>query len=508
MAVRYSFDYKLTVNGVTTAYPGASTLSAFTQLTWPAATLLQYGKVTPSGVPNITRLITVASGSAPVISVTECKLNVDKVVLSTSNTGANNVDCALIKKSSSAWTMINNWTPAVVPPLSSLPITLPNPTEFSIAFQTNDPRQNLNPDDWSTTETPFAAIAPASAPYSSVGTLGTKNIFNGVAVDPSSASFDKDLEIVTDPAYNQGAAVGSQSLSTAYIRNNQMRSPWELGLIHRAAAWQTINLKEYDPNKGYKFVAANVPDASYPYARIPGGGAYSDPVNGGGDANILNQVKMIGTATSNNKININSAYVDSSTGKNITLQALLANIRIGNTFLNVGTAAGDAEGAKIIAPSAGIDNLVLAIMTKRNGMDYLTRAEVANAKTSATATTNALSNGACGIPQDTDAKQEELIGKFINLTDVGGKNNYFYVIVLAQAIKDVGGPSGGSGFTISKRKGGNLYSAACKLGTFDYDSTNSIYFDEIIAEQKVRLLVFADPSDSYKCKVLSYEFIE
>lgn len=287
-----------------------------------------------------------------------------------------------------------------------------------------------------------------------------------------------------------------------------MRSPWELGLIHRAAAWQTINLKEYDPNKGYKFVAANVPDASYPYARIPGGGAYSDPVNGGGDANILNQVKMIGTATSNNKININSAYVDSSTGKNITLQALLANIRIGNTFLNVGTAAGDAEGAKIIAPSAGIDNLVLAIMTKRNGMDYLTRAEVANAKTSATATTNALSNGACGIPQDTDAKQEELIGKFINLTDVGGKNNYFYVIVLAQAIKDVGGPSGGSGFTISKRKGGNLYSAACKLGTFDYDSTNSIYFDEIIAEQKVRLLVFADPSDSYKCKVLSYEFIE
>ena len=509
MSARYSLDYKTVVNGVTTAYTGASTVSAFTALTWAAAGGPRYAKINFNGTA-ITKTITVTSGSSPVISVTECKLNVDKAVLSTSNSGTNNVDCSLIKKSSSAWTMINNWISSGT--ASDIPNNAP-PTEFSIAFQTNDPRQNLNPGDWSTTETAFAAIAPVSAPYASVGTLGTKNIFNGVAVDPSAPSADKDLEIVTEPAFNPGAAVGLQRLSTAYIRNSVMLSPWELGFIHRGVAWQTLNLKEYDPNKANKFVAANVPNTTYPYNRIPGGGAYSDPVNGGGDANILNQIKMgnatfLGNLTSNNKININSTYVDSDTHNNITLQALLSNIRIGNNPANIGIAAGDAEGSKVV-PSIEMYNVINGIMN-RTGMDYVTRAEVANAMYCAGPSSfkRALSESVCGIVQNTDAKQEELIGKFINLCDVGGKNNYFYVIITAQAIKDIGGPSTGAGFTISKRKGSNLYSTACKQGTFDFDNTNGIYYDEITAEQKVRLLVFADPNDSCKCKVLSYEFIE
>ena len=510
MAVRYSFNYNIIVNGVTTPYSAASTASAFTSLVWPAASLARYAKTNFNGTA-ITQTLTVTSGSAPVISVTGCTLTVDKAVLSTSSTGAGNVDCSLIKKSSSAWNMISNWT------TSTVAATAP-PTEFSIAFQTNDPRQNLNPGDWSTTETPFAAIAPTTgtAPYSTVGTLGAKNIFNGVAVDPSAPSPDKDPEVVTDPAYNPGAAAGFKSLSTAYIRNGAMLSPWELGFIHRGVAWQTLNLKEYDPNKANKFVAANVPSTAYPYARIPGGGAYSDPVNGGGDANILNQVKIIsvtGNKTANNKININSTYVDSSTGQNIALQALLANIRIGNNPANLGIAAGDAEGSKIV-PSVGMYNVINSIMTRTSGMDYITRAEVANAMycTGPGSYKRALSGGVCGIVQDTDAKQEELIGKFINLTDVGGKNNYFYVIVVAQAIKDIGGPSGGAGINITKSKmnGSTRINSqvSCKLGTFDYDNTNNFYFDEISGEQKVRLLVFSDPSDSFKCKILSYEFIE
>ena len=500
MAVRYSFNYNIIVNGVTTPYSAASTASAFTSLVWPAANLPRYAKTNFNGTA-ITQTLTVTNGSAPVISVTGCTLTVDKAVLSTSNSAAGDVDCALIKKSSSAWTMINNWTTATVA------ATAP-PTEFSIAFQTNDPRQNLNPGDWSTTETTFAAIAPGAAPYATVGTLGSKNIFNGVAVDPSAPSPDKDLEVVTDPAYNPSAAAGLQTLSTAYIRNSVMISPWELGFIHRGVAWQTLNLKEYDPNKANKFVAANVPSAAYPYARIPGGGAYSDPVNGGGDANILNQIKLgtassAGNLTSNYKININSAYVDSSTGKNITLQALLTNIQIGSAASSPGTG-----GTSI----TGINNVVNSIMTKTTGMDYITRAEVANAMYCAGPGSykRALSEGVCGITQNTDARQEELIGKFINLTDVGGKNNYFYVIVVAQAIKDVGGPSSGAAdITIRKKKSdGTLITIPARLGQFDCDSANNIYIDEITGEQKVRLLVFADPSDSNKCKILSYEFIE
>ena len=500
MAVRYSFEYKIVLDGVTTSYTETPT-PVFSSMNWPSAGSLRYA--TKNFIENTTatiaRTFNVASGSSHVISVTDCKLTVDKVVLSTTTAAPGSVDCALIKKSSSVWKMISNWTSTAAASTGA---------EFSVAFQTNDPRQNLNPDDWSMTETPFAAVAPASALYASVGTLGYKNIFNGVAVDPSAPSPDKDLEVVTDPAYNPSAAAGLRTLSTAYIRNGVMLSPWELGFIHRGVAWQTLNLKEYDPNKANKFVAANVPSAAYPYARIPGGGAYSDTVNGGGDANILNQVKIgtasvLGNLTSNCKININSAYVDSSTGKNITLQALLTNIKIGSTISSPGTG-----GTSI----TGIDNLVSSIMTKTNGMDYITRAEVANTMYCAGPGSykRALSESVCGVIQDTDAKQEELIGKFINLTDVGGKNNYFYVIVVAQAIKDVGGPSGGTAdITIKKKKSdGTVITIPARLGQFDCDAANNIYVDEITGEQKIRLLVFADPADSNKCKVLSFEFIE
>ncbi len=394
-------------------------------------------------------------------------------------------------------------------------ITIPADTtgvvdeDYFICCEAVDPRQNLNTGDWVTT-TSSTSLNSSWAPgeYNARGgTLGAKN-------NASNPSTGPDLEAATDPAYDFIA--GKPGLSTAYIRQAPMVSPWELGLIHRGKAWETINLKEYDPNKACKFVNTGS-------GIIPGGCAYSDTVNGGGDANILNQVKMNNSAVSNyvsyKKVNINSTYVDSSTGKNITLQALLANIRIGNTPANLGLAAGDTEGSKIIAPSTGLDKVASGIMNKQSGMDYLTRAEVANAMycTAPGVFKRALSEGVCEITQDTDAKQEELIGKFINITDVGGKNNYFYVIIVAQAIKDVGGPSTGSGINITK---GGLDSSGhrftntltCKLGTFEYshDSVRNIdyYFDEITGEQKIKLLVFADPSDSNRCKILSYEFIQ
>ena len=68
-----------------------------------------------------------------------------------------------------------------------------------------------------------------------------------------------------------------------------MQSPWELGFIHRGAAWQTINLKAYNSDEGV--------------ATDAGGNAYSD-----GDANILDQIKMSSQTETYGKVNINTEY--------------------------------------------------------------------------------------------------------------------------------------------------------------------------------------------------------
>ena len=51
----------------------------------------------------------------------------------------------------------------------------------------------------------------------------------------------------------------------------------------------------------------------------------------------------------------------------------------------------------------------------------------------------------------TDAEQEELIGKFINLTTAGTSNN-LTLIAVAQTIKDVGGRTG-----VTVTKDGHLF---------------------------------------------------
>jgi hypothetical protein len=103
-----------------------------------------------------------------------------------------------------------------------------------------------------------------------------------------------------------------------------------------------------------------------------------------------------------------------------------------------------------------------------------------------------------GIVAATDAAQEELIGKVVNLTkvDVQGNSqvttsiNGFTIIVLAQTIKDVGG----AGVDISMTKYApdgttDETKTDCRIGTFDAvttaDPNASVYFDEITAEQKI-----------------------
>ena len=84
--------------------------------------------------------------------------------------------------------------------------------------------------------------------------------------------------------------------------------------------------------------------------------------------------------------------------------------------------------------------------------------------------------------QTTDATQEELIGKFMNLCKAS-KQNTFYVIVVAQTIKDAG--VSGSEIQVTKdgNKDGIKNTRGVKLGRYDTDG------DEILSTLKIFAII-------------------
>lgn len=94
-------------------------------------------------------------------------------------------------------------------------------------------------------------------------------------------------------------------MSTSFMRNAPMISPWELGFIHRVRPWQTLNLKRFNRN--------------YPVTMDFSCRGYVL-----GDAAILDQIKTTKDYISYGKINMNTASRN-------TLRALLADVEIGGT---------------------------------------------------------------------------------------------------------------------------------------------------------------------------------
>jgi hypothetical protein len=113
----------------------------------------------------------------------------------------------------------------------------------------------------------------------------------------------------------------------------------------------------------------------------------------------------------------------------------------------------------------------------------------------------------------TDAAQEELTGKIVNLTKVNGKVDTFTIVILAQMIKDVGGPSGNP-FNVTKYSGDASVSGTkgCEVGIFNADindinnSKKNIYYDEIIAEQKI--IVKGYRTIDGNVKITSFQYVE
>ena len=193
-----------------------------------------------------------------------------------------------------------------------------------------DPRQNLNPDDWyrkliltaaKNIKDPAATdselgnvmyLAEVNSPNAGDTTGEEANKFNPAYAD----EFHQDIETVTKPGYDN---VGR--LSTAFIRNAPMMSPWEIGLIHRGVRWQTLNIKNAcDPETNgssikltsYAPIGENKWDAS--------GTSYA-----GGDGAILDQIKMTDQCSTYGKININKLGQNDNDAE--IVRALFDNLR-------------------------------------------------------------------------------------------------------------------------------------------------------------------------------------
>ncbi|HCE44842.1 MAG TPA: hypothetical protein DET40_14980 [Lentisphaeria bacterium] len=412
---------------------------------------------------------------------------------------------------------------------------------YFFSYQALDPRQNLNNGDWAQAKTGYAASTGLPVEYDVVGTsaaaVGGVNTgivpFVGcpIADDP-----DGDIRL---------AAAGRTptTLSTAYIRNAPMKSPWELGFIHRGAKWETLNIHTYNSDDDNNGVIAA---AEHGVLNTFGIGEYTD-----GDANILDQVKITNETEVYGKVNVQAARNDPGvdgvmgTGDDDpspVLRALFGYVRVGAILPNNGTdgaggtADDNAPGSRNDGAGTLVDwgtdglTIVNGIITFRATTPFKTRAQMVR--------TPELTNCAS---QTTKATRDEIIGKVVNLAKVSSADT-LTIVAIAQSIRDVGSPFASSGVLINKDLNqdgtvdaatdiaataynvGYLYDAdadgseddpsynappiavdeainACKLGQYDLGA------DEILAEQKVVVQVFRD-TITHKWKILRYEYID
>jgi hypothetical protein len=283
-------------------------------------------------------------------------------------------------------------------------------------FEVKDPRHNLPSSEWTYT--------------AGSGTEGSKN----AGVNPSTAG--GDTETVTDPV---------DGMSTAYIRDDEMLSLWELGAIHRGEAYRTINLQGY--NDGSDLVTA---PASYT----------------NGDAAILDQVKINPYPHAIGRINANTPVAG-------VWAALLSQVYIGCPYED-----NDTSSATELYSTGQVSSIALALANHcATPNSSFSRAHVADVATLFT-----------GAGQSNDAEEEEIIGKMAQLLTT--RQNFFRVIVTAQVVKDMGAAPA---------------SVQAETNVVTYDGGTN--FCRILAEQKMMAIVYRDAfMNTYK--VISLEYLE
>ena len=393
---------------------------------------------------------------------------------------------------------------------------------YLVGLEVRDPRQNLNYSDWQCLPRLMGhdAKLDASLSWTSFELDNTKSALAerlkagkcNTASNPSGGVTNlADTETVTDPAWQSDTT----HLSTAYIANEPMRSLWELGAIHRGIPWQTINLKK----------APNVTLSTMHNVEISAGAdgyTYAD-----GDGIILDQVKLVdkGAVSSSGKIDLNRAH-DTSTFNEAwdkkLLAAVFAGVRYNQKYKDLHTdnyaAAGTGNEVSITDAERIVDILYNRSATPQWG----SRAKLLAFEPEAGRFFyNAFLSSTLAAAMLTDAAQEELIGKTVNLLKAQLDSqppevDTLKAVVVVQTLKDIGGE--GSEVEIIRFKQDKTEEKKnCKIGRFDApvaDGDGFVYFDEITSEVKM-LVTYklhweqTDPAKkSYSIKVQQIEYID
>ncbi len=390
------------------------------------------------------------------------KLNLGNAIL---KYGGNNVDYSEIQK-----TIEFDFTETVtMPGVGGSDVC---DKKYTFTVETEDPRQNLNSRDWYIYPDPEdKSIAINSSTTSrDLKLLGYRNQKSNPSA-PENTDDGYDKEVVTHPGYEDKAS--GKFLSTAYIRNAPMLSPWELGFIHRGKKWQTLNIHTYDEDKAT--TAIKVTDGANTRYYPQGGGRYDF-----GDANILDQIKMTPGITSFRKINVVAAEQEIWNGL-LKIDTLKNKEYIEYSS----TSRQDIDGILGSSSFNFISNTYNHIKT--NAASMTTRAAIAKSVD--------LQNAG-----ETKAAQEEMIGKIINLTDVYTGIQSFEMIVVAQAIKDIGSTTS-TALAIKKyyyvdgKLSSNPIEIESHMGEINYGTTpdgQTIIADEILSQKKYRVSGYLD----------------
>ena len=404
-----------------------------------------------------------------------------------------------------------------------------------------DPLQNLNEDDWHVSARATAGTSQWYAVMDvSTGTpvTGKANVSHDPALDPpfdpgmatDTSKYDQEKNVDS----NGPAWTDTKHLSTAYIRNAPMQSLWELGVIHRGAAWQTLNLKAAgapkDPSSPATATSISPADMKQNLAWSNAEGtSYSS-----GDGGILEQVKLTENAYCYGKIDINMLCSDTSINKGYQSkyddemgQALFYNILYGQKISDFETST---TGTRLTSTSG-----VVSYLKSSDKRPFASRTQFLDWTTGGNSLANAF--GAATLTSASDAQLEEIVGKTINLLKAEpSASNVIQFIVVAQTIRDLSG-------TVARVRPDDaaVVTRNCAYGQFDVaryidkdgskitsdasgnisndgsdpstpDSTQSpddfIYFDEITGEVKMLVTLEKVSEITGQLVVTSIEYID
>ena len=376
---------------------------------------------------------------------------------------------------------------------------------FTVAnMSAKDPRQNLNIDtnyssptltgeNWKKSDwvfVPAVSVNGASVAGSSLSITfdsathlptdvsGSKNDYADPSKPTNGASGSTlagDLETANDPAYRGKS--DNERISTAYIRNGQMKSMWELGLIHRGAAWETINLQG----------SSVTPQQMYDYLT---GGTFAGTPYEEGDAAILDTVKLTDYAVSWGMFDVNMLrgasvpgfdYVGADTDKKIFDEMLLSLVKHTDPETVSSTGGNDSKNKTIFEEvTDGVRNGFISVFAENSGV-LTSRSQIAN-----------LYDGKFDSNFPTDSSREEFIGKLMPLVKTDSALvTVFHVDIVAQTIRDVGGVQ----VSKIKQNGDASTPHDTTLGTFDMvtEGSETVYLDDITGQVKLRATFDCNP---------------